>query len=103
MREIKLHTTASGPDGVWHPGKHSVPDEFAADLVAGKFAEHAVVGPSEKAVVQPPQKAVVKPSETAKGITGTEPVKPPVAAPASSGNTVASNKAATWGTPEVKK
>lgn len=68
-------------------------------------AEKAVVAPAEKAVITAPERAVVRPTELAKVAVPPEPVKVPVAppaVPAGKSNSVASTKAATWGTPGVK-
>lgn len=67
--------------------------------------EKAVVAPAEKADISAPERAVIKSTETAKVMISPEPVKAPVAPPAipaSKSASVASAKAATWGTPEVK-
>lgn len=67
--------------------------------------EKAVIAPAEKATISAPERAVIKPTETARVAVVPEPVKVPVAPPtvlAGKSNSVASAKAAIWGTPGVK-
>lgn len=104
--KIKMKTTSCGPDPTFNFNKGQVRDvtvEEARYWHSAGVCELIDLYPAdaEKAVLKAPEKAVVKPAETAKAVVTPEPTKLPVAQPASS-TTVASAKAATWGTPEVK-
>lgn len=106
--KIKMLKTRSGPDSEnnFNEGqKREVCEEEARYWKNLGYCELLEPYPSEsqKAVVAPPEKAVVKPTETAQIKVSPEPVKAPVKPPAASGNAVASAKAVTWGSPEVKK
>lgn len=107
--KIKMLTTKCGPISTenWAEGqKRNVCDEegeYWIKMGVAVLIEKSVVKPAEKAVIIAPERAVVKPAETAKVTPSIEPAKPPVKAPVASENTVASAKAQTWGTPEVKK
>lgn len=116
--KIKMLTTKCGPNSSenWAEGqKRDVSVEEAqywhklgiCDLLEPFPSEvqKAVVAPVEVAVVSAPEKAVIKPTETAKVVVSPEAAKAPVvppAVPAGKSNSVASAKAATWGTPEAK-
>lgn len=109
--KIKMLTTKCGPVSSenWVEGqKRNVCDEEGEYWIKQGIAvliEKSVVAPAEKAVISAPERAVVKPTETAKVIVAPEVVKAPVtplAVPAGKSNSVASAKAATWGTPEAK-
>ena len=104
--KIKMLTTKSGPVVAenWTAGEErEVCVEEARYWHAAKVCNPLEPYPGEagKAVSAAPERAVIKPTETAKAVVTPELVKVPVAAPAKS-TTVASVKAATWGTPEVK-
>jgi hypothetical protein len=105
--KIKMLTTKCGPISSenWVEGqKRTVCDDEGEYWIKQGIAvliEKSVVKPAEKAVISVPERAVVKPTETAKGAVPLEAVKAPVAALVKP-VTVASAKAATWGTPEVK-
>lgn len=109
--KIKMLTTKCGPISSenWNEGqKRNVCDEEGEYWIKQGIAvliEKSVVEPAEVAIITAPERAVIKPTETAKVAVAPEPVKAPVAppaVPAGKSNSVASAKAATWGTPEVK-
>lgn len=109
--KIKMLTTKCGPVSSenWVEGqKRNVCDEegdYWIKMGIATLIEKSIVSPAEKAVITAPERAVVKPTETAKAMAPSEPVKAPVAppaVPAGKSASVASAKAATWGTPEVK-
>lgn len=104
--KIKMKTTSCTPDPklnfVKNQEREVTPEEarYWHNLGICDLLEPYPSG-AEKAVISAPERAVVKPTETAKVAVSHEPAKPPVAAPVKPTG-VASAKAATWGTPEVK-
>jgi len=109
--KIKMLTTKCGPVSSenWVEGqKRTVCDEegeYWIKMGVATLIEKSVVAPAEKAVITAPERAVIKPTETAKAAVAPEVVKAPVAppaVPAGKSQSVASAKATTWGTPEVK-
>jgi hypothetical protein len=64
MRKIILKSIMAGPDGIRNPGKHTVPAEIAAALVAGNHAAYADNRPPVARDPQPTETATVTPPET---------------------------------------
>jgi hypothetical protein len=66
MREIKMKSISSGPEGSRHIGqKVTVPKHEAAALVKGGYAEYTTIQPPETAVIVPKETEVIVPEETA--------------------------------------
>ena len=108
--KIKMNTTSSTPDVTLNFVKNQIRDvtveeaRYWHNLGVCTLLE-PYPGEAEKAVITAPEKSVIKPPETAKVAVAPEPVKAPVAppaVPAGKSQSVASAKAATWGTPETK-
>ena len=117
--KIKMLTTKCGPVSSenWNEGqvrnvcveeaRYRIEVEHTAKALEPypTDVEKTVVAPAEKATITAPERAVIKPTETAKVVVAPEPIKAPVAppaVPAGKSNSVASAKAATWGTSGVK-
>jgi len=67
MREVKMKTTQAKAGGIRHRGKkYLIPENEAAALVRGGFAEYTIISPPEIAVIKPPEMEIIKPLETAK-------------------------------------